>query len=160
MVRERFLFRAGRAGYTYPELLEMRLGSVRILIPSEEARRHQRAVSTLIALAYVFIAGTILGALAVAFLSSLPAVALLAAVAVYILGLIGVLVWWDRSSLPLLAEGPAAAIPLELVGIQSFGTFQELRARANSVEVRVAVPGPRKRVEEAVRFMGSAANAR
>lgn len=158
MTIERLLFRAGRQGYSYPEILEIRPASFRILVPSYEAKRRAHLLSILVALAYVFIAGTFLGITALAPIQNLDGVVAGvvtgAAVALYILGLIGVLVWWDRWSLPLLAEAPAATIPLELIDTQSFGTFQEIRARAEGATVRVAIPGSRSRLGEAMRFAG------
>src|SRR2546425_5948560 len=99
MARDRFLFRAGRTGYTYPEVLEVRAGSVRLLRPSSTAKREQRAVSTLIAIAYVFLIGPILA------LTGLPALGDLLGAgiggALYFLGLIAAHIWWDNPSLPL-----------------------------------------------------------
>jgi len=148
----RFLFRAGRKGYTYPELLEIRPGAAQILVPSEQARRRARIVSTFIALAYVFIVGPLVGGL-VAF-SGFPIVAPVVAVIAFFIGFIGILVWWDHMSLPLLAEAPRSILDVELIGVRSFGTFQEIRARAQGEEVRIAVPGPRRRLEEATRKAG------
>jgi hypothetical protein len=150
MARDRFLFRAGRTGYTYPEVLEVRAGSVRLLSPSSTAKREQRAVSTLIAIAYVFVIGPILA------VTGLPALGLVLGVgigvALYFIGLVATLVWWDNRSLPLLAENPTYSLPLEILGIQSFGPFQEIRGRAGGREIRVSVSGRRTKVEEAVRF--------
>src|SRR3989441_819370 len=61
MAVERLLFRAGRQGYTYPEILEVRRGSLRILMPSPESKRRVRIISAFVSLAYVFIAGPLLG---------------------------------------------------------------------------------------------------
>lgn len=77
-------------------------------------------------------------------------------VALYFIGLMAALVWWDNRSLPLLAENPTYSMPLEILGIESFGTFHEIRGRAGGKEIRVAVPGRRSKVEEAVRFASSA----
>jgi len=155
MAVERLLFRAGRQGYTYPEILEVRRGSLRILMPSPESKRRVRIISAFVSLAYVFIAGPLLGAVALGLMANLGGVVAGAATAVvFFLGLFGVLVWWDRWSLPLLAEAPRRAVPLELIDTQSYGTFQEIRARAEGTEVRVAIPGSRSRLGEAMRFAG------
>src|SRR2546426_8439686 len=61
MAVERLLFRAGRQGYTYPEILEVRRGSLRILVPSAESTRRVRIISTVVDLAYIFIAGPLFG---------------------------------------------------------------------------------------------------
>src|SRR3989475_13330614 len=121
MPRDSFLFRAGRTGYTYPGVLEVRAGSVRLLRPSSTAKREQRAVSTLIAIAYVFIIGPILA------VTGLPALGVVLGVgigvAVYFLGLIAALILCDNRSLPLLAENPDYSMPLEILGNASFRTF-------------------------------------
>src|SRR5437867_9522405 len=112
MAVERLLFRAGRQGYTYPEILEVRLGSLRILVPSAESIRRVHVLSTVVALAYIFIAGPLLGAVALALMPNVGGVAVgVAAGVVFFLGLFGVLVWWDRWSLPLLAEAPRRIVP-------------------------------------------------
>ena len=153
--QDRFLFRAGREGYTYPELLQIRSGAAaQILMPSEQAKRRTRIVSTFIALAYVFVVGPLIGLLAA--FSGFPIVAPIVAVVGFFVGLIGILVWWDRMSLPLLAENPRSIRDIELLGVQSFGTFQEIRARAQGEELRIAVSGSRGRLEEATRKAGFA----
>ena len=45
---------------------------------------------------------------------------------------------------------------LDVRGITSFGTFQEIRARTNGREVRIAVHGSKEKVGEALRFAGFA----
>ncbi len=153
MAVERLLFRAGRQGYTYPEILEVRRGSLRILVPSAESIRRVRISSTLVSLAYIFIGGPLLGAVALTLMANVGGVAAgVAAVVVFFLGFFGVLVWWDRWSLPLLAEAPRRIVPLELIDTQSYRTFQEIRARAEGTEVRVAIPGSRSRLGEAMGF--------
>ncbi len=156
MARDRFLFRAGRTGYTYPEVLEVRTGSVRLLSPSSAAKREQRAISTLIAIAYVFVIGPILAVTGLPAFGVISPLGVWIGVSLYILGLVATLAWWDNRSLPLLAENPTYSIPLDVLGIESFGTFQEIRGRAGGKEVRVAVPGPRTKVDEAVRFSNAA----
>ena len=155
MAVERLLFRAGRQGYTYPEILEVRRGSLRILVPSAESIRRVRITSTLVSLAYIFIGGSLWGAVALRLMPNVGGVAVgVAAVVVFFLGFFGVLVWWDRWSLPLLAEAPRRIVPLELIDTQSYRTFQEIRARAEGTEVRVAIPGSRSRLGEAMGFAG------
>ena len=155
MAVERLLFRAGRQGYTYPEILEVRRGSLRILVPSAESIRRVRIISTLVSLAYIFIRGPLLGTVALTLMANVGGIAAgVATVVVFFLGFFGVLVWWDRWSLPLLAESPRRLIPLELIDTQSYITFQEIRARAEGTEVRVAIPGSRSRLGEAMGFAG------
>ena len=57
MAPERYLFRADSEGYAYRRILEVRPGSVRLLQPSENARRFTRWISTLFALGFVFVFG-------------------------------------------------------------------------------------------------------
>src|SRR3989475_4767437 len=155
MAVERLLFRAGRQGYTYPEILEVRRGSLRILMPSPESKRRVRIISAFVSLAYVFIAGPLLGAVALGLMANLGGVVAGAAAAVvFFLGLFGVLVWWDRWSLPLLAEAPRRAVPLELLDTPSYGTVQGIPAPAQRTGGRVANPSPRARPGEAMRFAG------
>ena len=142
MDQNRFLFRAGREGYTYPELLQIRSGAAaQILMPSEQARRRTRIVSTFIALAYVFVVGPLVGGLGA--FSGLSIVAPIVAVAGFFVGLIGILVWWDRMSLPLLAENPRSIRDIELIGVQSFRHLpgnSRPRARRRSPNCGVRIP--------------------
>src|SRR2546428_4195584 len=149
MAVERLLFRAGRQGYTYPEILEVRRGSLRILMPSPESKRRVRIISAFVSLAYVFIAGPLLGAVALGLMANLGGVVAGAAAAVvFFLGLFGGLVWWDRWSLPLPAEAPLRAVPLELIDTPFYRKFQEIRAGAEWTEVRVAISGSPSRPGE------------
>src|SRR2546426_7919309 len=97
MAVERLLFRAGRQGYTYPEILEVRLGSLRILVPSDESIRRVRILSTVVALAYIFIAGHLLGAVALALMPNVGGVAVgVAAGVVFFLGPFEAPAWGGR----------------------------------------------------------------
>jgi len=154
VARERYLFRAGSAGYTYPEILEVRKGSLRLLRPSGEGQRRQRVITTLIALAYIFGVGAVLGFVARwRFVSPVIAVA---EIVLFFAGLLALEVVWDRWSLPLLAEAPAATIPLQFLSARSYRTFQEIRGSADGTALSVAVPGPHERLEDALRFAGLA----
>ena len=152
VARERYLFRAGSAGYTYPEILEVRKGSLRLLRPSGEGQRRQRVITTLIALAYIFGVGAVLGFVARWTFAS-PVIAV-AEIVLFFAGLLALEVVWDRWSLPLLAEAPAATIPLEFLSAKSFGTFQEIRGSADGTALSVAVPGSHEKLEDALRFAG------
>src|SRR3989442_4954388 len=124
MDQNRFLFRAGREGYTYPELLQIRSGAAaQILMPSEQARRRTRIVPTFIALAYVFVVGPLVGGLGA--FSGLSIVAAIVPVARFFVELVGILVWGDSISVPLLAENQRSIRDIELIGVHSFGTLQE-----------------------------------
>src|SRR2546428_11268221 len=126
MAVERLLFRAGRQGYTYPEILEVRRGSLRILMPSPESKRRVRIISAFVSLAYVFIAGPLLGAVALGLMANLGGVVAGAATAVvFFLGLFGGLVWGDRWSLPLPAAAPTRAASPPLIGNHTLPTVPE-----------------------------------
>src|SRR5436309_4829 len=103
MAVERLLFRAGRQGYTYPEILEVRRGSLRILVPSAESIRRVRITSTLVSLAYIFIGGSLWGAVALRLMPNVGGVAVgVGAVGVVLLGFFGVIGWGHRWSPPRL----------------------------------------------------------
>jgi len=63
---------AGRAGYTYPDILAIQAGSVRLLVPFENSQAQGRAVLTLVGAVYALLVGPILAAY------GLPAMALAA----------------------------------------------------------------------------------
>jgi hypothetical protein len=149
---ERYLFRAGTVGYTFPEILEVQRNSLRVVQPSAKARRLINGVSTLIGLGYMFaVSWLIVGPLGPLLTSWDRAIAV---VVVFFAGLVAIIVWWDRRSLPLLAKNPAASTPLALVSTQFIGTFQEIRGRTNGEELRVAVATSRKKLEDALRLAG------
>jgi hypothetical protein len=157
---ERYLFRADYEGYAYRRILEVRPGSVRLLQPSENARRFTRGISTLFALGFIFVFGAFVSQTAVALsLSGLSGLIVEAGlIAFYFAGLFVLLLWWDDRSLPLLAENPGASMGVDVLGVTSFGTFQEVRARTSGREVRIAVHGSKAKVAEALRFAGFASS--
>src|SRR5438309_9571433 len=155
VARERYLFRAGRSGYTYAEILEVRKGSLRLLRPSGEGRLRQRVVTTLIALAYIFGVGAVLVGFVARGTSMSPVIAV-AEIVLFFAGLFALEVVWDRWSLPLLAEAPAATIPLQFLSARSYRTFQEIRGSADGTALSVAVPGSHEKLEDALRFAGLA----
>ena len=154
MALERYLFRADSEGYAYRQILEVRPASIRLLHPSEKARRFTRWISTLFALGFVFVFGAFVSRTALVLtLSGLSGLVIEAAlIAFYFAGLILLLLWWDDRSLPLLAENPGASVGLDVLGVTSFGTFQEIRARTSGREVRITVHGSKAKVGEALRF--------
>ncbi len=77
-------------------------------------------------------------------------------VAFFITGLVLLLLWWDDRNLPILAENPDAATAVEVLGVTSFGTFQEIRARADGRDLRIAVHASKGRLAEVLRFAGIA----
>ena len=134
---------------------------MRLLVPSERARRTTRIVSILAALAYIFLLGPLLGLLMVPllFLGVPGIVAAAAGFVAFFAGLFALEIWWDNHALLILAESPARVLPLAIEGIRSFGTFQEVRARAQEGEVLLTVQGRPEKVLEALRFAGLRASA-
>jgi len=111
-------------------------------------------ITTLIALAYIFGVGAVLGFVARwRFVSPVIAVA---EIVLFFAGLLALEVVWDRWSLPLLAEAPAATIPLQFLSARSYRTFQEIRGSADGTALSVAVPGSHEKLEDALRFAGLA----
>jgi len=154
VARDRFLFRAGRAGYTYPDILEVQTGSVRLLEPSKGAKLRVRVISIIIGLFSTILVGYGLGA------SVFTPVTAWVSIVVYFAGLFSVLFWWEQRNLSILADHPASVLPLEILGTESFGTFQEIRARAGGTEIRIAIPGHRRRLDAALALAGSPVVAR
>ncbi len=130
---------------------------MRLLHPSERARRLARWTSTLFALGYLFVLGSFMGfGNAGGLLISGLAGLFLAAgfIAFFFTGLVLLLLWWDDRNLPILAENPYSARPVEVLGVTSFGTFQEIRAQAEGQELRIAVHASNRRFAEVLRFAG------
>jgi len=75
-------------------------------------------------------------------------------IAFFFAGLVVLLLWWDDRNLPILAENPDSSRPVEVLGVTSFGTFQELRARVDGQEHRIAVHASKGRFAEVLRFAG------
>jgi len=85
---------------------------------------------------------------------ALPAIGVWVSIVLYLVGFFAILFWWDHRNLSTLANNPAYVLPLEILSIDSFGTFQEIRARADGPEVWVAVSGPLRRLEAALTLAG------
>src|SRR2546425_978707 len=142
MAVERLLFRAGRQGYTYPEILEVRRGSLRILMPSPESKRRVRIISAFVSLAYVFIAGPLLGAVALGLMANLGGVVAGAAAAgVFFPGAFRDLGWWVPWGLPPPIRRETAT---RWPGSATTGILRAMSARFSRADVTtptvVAVP--------------------
>ncbi len=155
-MRDRYLFPADRKASEYRSLLEITRGRARLLTPSGSDRRARWVISVALAIAYVALWSWIF-APAMGFLSPLGP-ASLAAWAVFVmftvLWFVGAFLffqWWDRRSLPILADAPSQAVELVLLGARSFGTFQDVRARTPSgAEIHLVVDARAPRFWEAV----------
>ncbi len=155
-MRERYLFFADRDVTTYRDLLEIRPGRARLVTPSEAARSFRWVSSIAFFVGYTAIAGPVcfLGiALGIGLL--LPYwIGAVVAVLVWGLGLFSLYIWWDRHNLPFLAESPANAIELQLLGARSLGAVQDVRARTpDGQEMHLVVDSRAPRFWEAVRFL-------
>ncbi len=156
-MNERDLLRADVEGYSYSGLLEAAPGSLRFLRPGAESRRTVRIVSTTIALAWLFVFGPLFAVLLqhAATLGFLEILALIAYVAVFSGTLVAAEVWWSGRNLPLLADRPAQTIDVKVLGLTSFGTFQEIRAAGPTGQLRITVEGRPERVARALRLAGA-----
>ena len=108
---------------------------------------------TVVGAVYALLVGPTLAAYGLPAMA-LPAIGVWVSVVLYLVGLLAILFWWDHRNLSTLANNPAYALPLEILGVDSYGTFQEVRARGGGSEVRLAVPGPLRRFEAALTFAG------
>jgi hypothetical protein len=147
-VRDRYLFSADRTASEYKTVLEITPGHARLLTPSMSARNWRWAISLLYYIIYTGFFGTALGlGLIYVFGLVLPSWAgfFLFGI-VWIGGLFLIFFWWDRRSLPLLADAPSQVTELILLGATSFGTFQEVRAKTlqgNKLRLVVDTTPPR-----------------
>ncbi len=159
VVRDRYLFTADRKASEFRSLLEITPGRARLLTPSNDARRLRWLVSVGLAVAYVVVWSGLVGP--AASLISLGGAAVVAAWAAFglftVLWFVGAFLlfrWWDRRSMPLLADAPAHALELVLLGARSFGTFQDVRARTPwGEEIHLVVDARPDPFWEAVRLL-------
>lgn len=161
-MRERYVLRADRSGFGYREILELTPGGARLLVP-DRGRRTAWWIAVSVAVAAELVAAlTVLNVQGPSVQASLD-------------GRLGP--WWgdvlffilpwiapvataviaDRLLPAFLARRPADVLPLEILGSESFGFFQELRARGAGGPVRITVDGWRKGVERALRGARSGA---
>ncbi|HII40022.1 MAG TPA: hypothetical protein HA326_02270 [Thermoplasmata archaeon] len=165
-MRDRYLFSADRKASEYRRLLEITPGHARLLTPSKAAGQVRWFVSIALALAYVAIWSWLFWFVVVGL--SLAGVAPVAAWVLFgafsVLWFVGgflLFLWWDRRSLPLLADAPGHSLELVLLGARSFGTFQDVRARTPwGEEIHLVVDAREPRFWEAVRLLeGRAASS-
>lgn len=158
-MRDRYLFSADRKSSEYRSVLEITRGRVRLLTPSRADRRARWVISVALAFGYVALWSWWFGpTISVLFLwgpGSLLAWALLIVyTALWLAAAVLLFLWWDRRSLPILAEDPSYALELILLGARSFGTFQDVRARTLfGEEIHLVVDARAPRFWEAVRLL-------
>ena len=158
-VRDRYLFCADRESSEYRRVLEITPGRARLLTPSRADRRARWVVSVALAVAYVSLWSWLFGP-AIGVLSlwgpapQLAWALLIVYTALWLAAAFLFFIWWDRRSLPILAEDPADVVDLILLGARSFGTFQDVRARMPSGdEIHLVVDAREPKFWEAVRLL-------
>ncbi len=155
-MRDRYLFSADRKVNEYKTVLEITPGHARLVTPSAAARMLRWILSIVGFGLYTTVVGVSVLAIVTEGLGpSYPSWApFLLFVIVWFGGLFLVFGWWDRQSLPLLADSPYQVAELILLGATSFGTFQEVRAKTlRGEEFRLIVDSRAARFWEAVQLL-------
>jgi hypothetical protein len=156
-VRDRYLFSADRKASEYRTVLEITPGRARLLTPSGRGLSWRWSGSLAIWIGYLFLSSPLL-LVGVALTQSMPPWLAWAFIAVWFVcwlaGLFLLSLVWDRKSLLFLADDPAHAMDIILLGARSFGAFQEVRARMpGGEEVQLVVDTRASRFWEAVRVL-------
>lgn len=156
-MRDRYLFSADLKTSEYKHVLEITQGRARLLTPSGSAWGWRWAGSLGVFIGYSMLMwplGRILLGGAV-ILGPLAAWIVIGSVSVvWIFGLFLVFFLWDRKSLRFLADDPAHATDLVLLGARSFGAFQDVRARTREgEELHLVVDARSQGFWEAVRLL-------
>lgn len=157
LMRDRYLLRADLEGFSYKDVLEVKPGSVRLLIGDQGRRRRWRLFVGLAVLTYSFGAGILLsqyGAALSALLTSMlgPLWGFVFSITIPGVGLAVIALWGDHYLPNYLARRPLHALQVEVLRSESYRFFQELRVRGGGQFMQVTVNGTRKRVTEALRL--------
>ena len=155
-MRDRYLFSADRKSSEYRGVLEITPGRARLLTPSQSAMNVRWTVSIGLSIAYIAVGTWLLSSLVRAPIPAAPLgwIVLVAAFVVWFAGYFAVFLWWDRRSLPILADGPSRWLDLILLGARSFGTFQDVRARTiDGNELHLVVDARAPRFWDAVKLL-------
>ena len=130
-VRDRYLFSADRKVTEYRDVLEITPGHARLVTPTGTARALRWIGSLVVFVFYFAYAGiatiSLMSPFSPAWLSGWPGLVL--TIVAWLAGFVLLFWWWDRRTLPLLADTPLRSEELILVGARSFGTYQDVRAR-------------------------------
>lgn len=156
-MRDRFLLRADVEGFMYRDVLEVRPGRIRLIRPSDALRRGLRTGAVAVTLIWLFLVGPLLfvGMIQLVAWRGWPDwLALSLASVAWVGGLVGTALWWDRRTLPVLADNAPNATDVKVLGLTSFWTFQEVRATAPQGEIRITVQGSRRKVGDILRSSG------
>ncbi len=158
-MRDRYVFSADRKATEYRDVLEITPGHARLVTPMGVARSMRWLGSIVLMMFYLGYAGIVLAVL----LGGLVAVglpqwlAVTAIAAAWIAGFLVMFRWWDRQTLPLLADSPLRVEELVLLGARSFGTYQDVRARTvRGEELHLVVDTRAPRFWEAVQLLQAA----
>jgi len=155
-VRDRYLFSADRKVTEYRDVLEITPGHARLVTPSAAARGLRWVGSVVLFFVWFSYAGILFVILTTELVSPWLAgwPGLLLAGLGWIVGFFLLFLWWDRRSLPLLADSPASATELILAGARSFGTYQDVRARnIRGEEIHLIVDARAPRFWKAVKLL-------
>ncbi len=155
-MRDRYLFSADRKATEYRTILEITPGHARLVTPSATGRMLRWILSIVLFGFYTtVVAVAVLGVLMVGLSPLLPSwAAFVLFGVVWVAGLFLFFGWWDRQSLPLLADAPYQASDLILMGATSYGTFQDVRAKTlRGEEFHLIVDARAPRFWEAVRLL-------
>ncbi len=155
-MRDRYLFSADRKATEYRTILEITPGHARLVTPSATGRMLRWILSIVLFGFYTtVVAVAVLGVLMVGLSPLLPSwAAFVLSGVVWVAGLFLFFGWWDRQTLPLLADAPYQASDLILMGATSYGTFQDVRAKTlRGEEFHLIVDARAPRFWEAVRLL-------
>ncbi len=161
-MRDRYLFSADRKVNEYRDVLEITRGHAKLVTPSAAARGLKWVGSIVLFFIWFSYAGILFVLLTTELTSPWLAgwATLLLAGFGWIVGFFLLFFWWDRRSLPLLADSPASVAELILMGARSFGTYQDVRARiVRGEEMHLVVDARATRFWEAVRLLEGRATA-
>ncbi len=155
-MRDRYLFSADRKVTEYRDVLEITPGHARLVTPTGVARGMRWIGSIALFVFYFSYAGIVLvfllSALTAGWLAEWAVVVVVGAA--WLLGFAITFRWWDRYTLPLLADSPLRAEELLLLGARSFGTYQDVRAKTlRGEEFHLVVDARTPRFWEAVRLL-------
>lgn len=148
------MFSADRKASEYRSLLEITPGRARLLTPAKSARLRRWVLSVSLFIPYAAWAGSLLVFVFGPVMAYVPPWGWFLMAGMIILAaalLVLLLLWWDRASLLLLADEWTESTDLTLLAARSFGTYQDVRARApGGEELHLVVDAREPRFWQAV----------
>lgn len=156
---DRRLLRADREGYGYKDLLEVAPGGLRLIITDRKRRRRWWLYMGGLDIAYLTVLALVLSLVWPAPLEWLTSVlgevwGVAVYTALFWAGFLAIAAFGDFYLPAQLAKHPVGLVPLQLVGSESYGFFQELQVRSGSQVQRITVNGTRRSVARALRVAG------